>query len=67
MRVRWQVIAVYLLTDIALDLTIFRLFPIRDAGDPLPWWVLTGVAGSVWVHALLLVYLIGTLVRTPAA
>ena len=65
MRVRWQVIAVYLLTDIALDLTIFRLFPIRDAGDPLPWWVLTGVAGSVWVHALLLVYLIGTLVRTP--
>ncbi|ETA08157.1 MULTISPECIES: membrane protein [Gordonia] len=65
MRVRWQVIAVYLLTDIALDLTIFRLFPIRDAGDPLPWWVLTGVAGSVWVHAVLLVYLIGTLARTP--
>ncbi|VFA89066.1 Predicted integral membrane protein [Gordonia paraffinivorans] len=64
MRVRWQVIVIYLATDVALDLTIFRLFPIRDAGDPLPWWILTGVAGSVWVHAALLVYLIATLART---
>ncbi|EON30744.1 hypothetical protein GTC6_21060 [Gordonia terrae C-6] len=65
MKVRWPVILAYLLTDLALDLTIFRLFPIRDAGDPLPWWIVTGVAGSVWVHAVLLVYLIVTLVGTP--
>ena len=43
MKVRWSVILTYLLTDLALDLTIFRLFPIRDAGDPLPWWIVTGV------------------------
>ncbi|MEO9329491.1 hypothetical protein [Gordonia aurantiaca] len=65
MRVRWQVIVAYLVTDVALDLTIFRLFPIRDAGDPLPWWILTGVAGSVWVHAALLAYLIATFASTP--
>ncbi|MDF6099530.1 hypothetical protein [Gordonia hongkongensis] len=65
MKVRWPVILTYLLTDLALDLTIFRLFPIRDAGDPLPWWIVTGVAGSVWVHAALLAYLIVTLPRTP--
>ncbi|WP_439030765.1 hypothetical protein [Gordonia terrae] len=65
MKVRWPVIVAYLLADVALDLTIFRLFPIRDAGDPLPWWILTGVAGSVWVHAALLAYLIFSFVGTP--
>ncbi|OUC77959.1 hypothetical protein [Gordonia lacunae] len=65
MKVRWPVILTYLLADLALDLTIFRLFPIRDAGDPLPWWIVTGVAGSVWVHAVLLAYLIVAFVRTP--
>ncbi|MCR5977996.1 hypothetical protein GDN83_09680 [Gordonia jinghuaiqii] len=65
MKVRWPVIVTYLLTDLALDLTIFRLFPIRDAGDPLPWWILTGVAGSVWVHAILLAYLIVSFIGTP--
>jgi uncharacterized membrane protein len=65
MKVRWPVILTYLLADLALDLTIFRLFPIRDAGDPLPWWIVTGVAGSVWVHAVLLAYLIVTFVGTP--
>ncbi|MFE0750107.1 hypothetical protein [Gordonia sp. NPDC058843] len=65
MNVRRSVILTYLLADLALDLTIFRLFPIRDAGDPLPWWIITGVAGSVWVHAALLAYLIVTLAGTP--
>ncbi|GAB93552.1 hypothetical protein GORHZ_228_00040 [Gordonia rhizosphera NBRC 16068] len=65
LRVRWPVIVAYLAADLALDLTIFRLFGIYTSGSPMKWWVITGVNVGVWVHAVLLVYLIVAFVRAP--
>ena len=55
----------YLLADLALDLTIFRLFGILNdpAHPPMKWWVIGGVNFGVWVHAVLLVYLIFAFVK----
>ena len=65
LKVRWPVIVAYLAADVALDLTIFRLFGIYTSGSPMQWWVITGVNVGVWVHAALLAYLIVAFVRTP--
>lgn len=65
LRVPWPVIFAYLAADLALDLTIFRLFGIYSSGSPMQWWVITGVNVGVWVHALLLFYGILGFVRTP--
>ncbi|AZG46695.1 hypothetical protein [Gordonia insulae] len=65
LQVRWPVIAAYLAADLALDLTIFRLFGIYTSGSPMQWWVITGVNVGVWVHAVLLAYLIVAFVRAP--
>ncbi|QTI69425.1 hypothetical protein [Gordonia polyisoprenivorans] len=71
LRVRWPVIVAYLIADFILDTTIFRLFGIYVSGEPMKWWVMTGVNVGVWVHAVLLVYLIGAFVsaglREPLA
>ncbi|OZC32923.1 hypothetical protein [Gordonia polyisoprenivorans] len=71
LRVRWPVIVAYLLADFILDTTIFRLFGIYVSGEPMKWWVMAGVNVGVWVHAVLLVYLIGAFVsaglREPLA
>ena len=56
LRVPWQAIAVYLVTDVILDLTIFRLFGIMNSGAPMSWWVMGGVNLGVWAHFFLLAY-----------
>ncbi|RPA64812.1 hypothetical protein EF294_06795 [Gordonia oryzae] len=71
LRVRWPVIVTYLIADFILDTTIFRLFGIYVSGEPMKWWVMAGVNLGVWVHAVVLVYLIGAFVsaglREPLA
>lgn len=64
LNVRWTVIAAYLATDLILDIAIFRYIGFINSGWP-SWVTIGGVAGSVWVHAVLLVVLIVTFVRTP--
>ncbi|MGC4935311.1 hypothetical protein ACLQ3C_16710 [Gordonia sp. DT30] len=63
LRIRWPVIVAYLIADFILDTTIFRLFGIYVSGAPMKWWVIGGVNLGVWVHAVLLVYLIVAFVR----
>ncbi len=65
LNIRWQVIVAYLVADLALDLTIFRLFGILNdpSNPPMKWWVIGGVNFGVWVHAVLLVYLIFAFVK----
>ncbi|QKT08706.1 DUF2029 domain-containing protein [Gordonia sp. X0973] len=65
LNIRWQVIALYLVADLSLDLTIFRLFGIINdpSHPPMKWWVIGGVNFGVWVHAVLLVYLIFAFVK----
>ncbi|MAU83440.1 MAG: hypothetical protein CME34_16555 [Gordonia sp.] len=65
LQVRWPVIAAYLIADFILDTTIFRLFGIYTSGSPMKWWVITGVNVGVWVHAVVLAYLIVAFVRAP--
>ena len=65
LKIRWPVIVAYLLADLSLDLTIFRLFGIINdpSHPPMKWWVIGGVNFGVWVHAVLLVYLIFAFVK----
>ncbi|MFT3901312.1 MAG: hypothetical protein QM728_13850 [Gordonia sp. (in: high G+C Gram-positive bacteria)] len=65
LKIRWPVIVAYLVADLALDLTIFRLFGIinNPAHPPMKWWVIGGVNLGVWVHAALLIYLIFAFVK----
>ena len=65
LQVRWQVIAAYLIADVILDTTIFRLFGIYTSKSPMQWWVITGVNVGVWVHAMCLAYLIVAFARAP--
>ncbi|MBJ7290991.1 hypothetical protein [Williamsia sp.] len=65
LRVAWPIIVLYLLADLSLDLTIFRLFGIYTSGSPMKWWVMGGVQFGVWTHALLLAILIFAFVRAP--
>ncbi|GAA2059520.1 hypothetical protein [Williamsia deligens] len=65
LQVRWQLIAVYLIGDLALDLTIFRLFGIYTSGEPMKWWVMTGVNIGVWSHMVVLAVLLVAFVRAP--
>ena len=65
LRIRWPVIAAYLIADFVLDTTIFRLFGIYTSGSDMKWWVIGGVNFGVWVHAVVLTYLIFTFVKTP--
>ena len=65
LRVAWPIIALYLLADLSLDLTIFRLFGIYTSGSPMKWWVMGGVQFGVWTHALLLAILVFAFVRAP--
>lgn len=65
MRVRWSVMAIYLVTDFILDVTIFRLFGIINSGGPMKWWVIGGVNLAVWVHVIALAYFVITAARMP--
>ncbi|MCX6471265.1 MAG: hypothetical protein NTW76_18410 [Corynebacteriales bacterium] len=65
LRVAWPIIALYLLADLSLDLTIFRLFGIYTSGSPMKWWVMGGVQFGVWTHAVLLAILMVAFVRAP--
>lgn len=56
LRVPWPAIAAYLITDVALDLTIFRMFNLMNANDNMKWWVMGGVLLGVWGHFFLLIY-----------
>ncbi|MBA4021190.1 MAG: hypothetical protein C0482_02395 [Gordonia sp.] len=58
LKVDWRVILLYLIGDLALDLTIFRMFGILARGDDMTWWVMGGVQLGVWSHALCLAFLI---------
>ncbi|NMO03484.1 hypothetical protein HH308_19910 [Gordonia sp. TBRC 11910] len=58
LQIRWQVIGVYIVANLVLDMTIFRLFGIMNSGAPMKWWVIGGVNFGVWVQSILLVYLI---------
>ncbi|MFT4127109.1 MAG: hypothetical protein QM662_12890 [Gordonia sp. (in: high G+C Gram-positive bacteria)] len=63
LRIPWPVIVAYLIADLSLDLTIFRLFGIITSGAPMKWWVMGGVNLGVWVHAVTLAYLLVGFVR----
>lgn len=71
LRVPWGAIALYLVSDVILDLTIFRMFGILNSGAEMKWWVMGGVNVGVWVHAILLAYFLLTAnrmeVREPLA
>lgn len=56
LRVRWWLIALYLLADLVLDLTIFHL--LLNYSATTRTWVLVGVNFGVWVHAIVLLVLI---------
>ncbi|MBM7368803.1 GNAT family N-acetyltransferase [Gordonia hydrophobica] len=56
LRVRWPIIALYLLADTVLDLTIFHL--LLNYSPTTHAWVIGGVVFGVWTHAVLLVVLI---------
>jgi RimJ/RimL family protein N-acetyltransferase len=65
LRVRWWIIAAYLLTDVLLDISIFRLMGYMHHPASAPWQDSVGVSVSVWVHAAILVALIVGFVRMP--
>lgn len=65
LKVDWRIIVVYLIGDLALDLTIFRMFGILTRGDDMVWWVMGGVQLGVWSHALCLAILIYHFVGRP--
>ncbi|HQV18342.1 MAG TPA: hypothetical protein PLC22_08480 [Gordonia sp. (in: high G+C Gram-positive bacteria)] len=65
LQIRWPVIVAYLIADFVLDVTIFRLFGIYTSGSDMKWWVIGGVNFGVWVHAVVLTYLIFTFVKSP--
>ena len=56
LRVRWWLIALYLVADTVLDLTIFHL--LLEYSSSTRTWVLAGVNFGVWAHALVLLVLI---------
>ncbi|WP_347958045.1 GNAT family N-acetyltransferase [Gordonia aichiensis] len=56
LRVRWWLIALYLVADSVLDLTIFHLLMNYSATTRA--WVLAGVNFGVWAHAVVLAVLI---------
>ncbi|EGD54501.1 GNAT family N-acetyltransferase [Gordonia neofelifaecis] len=56
LRIRWWIIALYLVGDAVLDLTIFHLLMNYSATTRA--WVTAGVNFGVWTHAVLLVALI---------
>lgn len=65
LAVDWRIIVLYLIGDITLDLTIFRMFGILTRGDDMTWWVMGGVQFGVWSHALCLLILIYHFVGAP--
>ncbi len=65
LQIRWPVIVAYLVADFVLDTTIFRLFGIYTSGSDMKWWVVGGVNFGVWVHAVVLSYLIFAFVKSP--
>ncbi len=65
LRVPWAAVAAYLVTDVILDLTIFRLFGIMNSGAPMKWWVIGGVNLAVWTHFVLLAYFLWAAIRMP--
>ena len=58
LQIRWQVVGLYIVANLILDMTIFRLFGIMNSGADMKWWVIGGVNFGVWVQSILLVYLI---------
>lgn len=56
LRVRWWVIALYLVGDLVLDLTIFHLLMEKSA--MVRAWVVAGVNFGVWTHAIILAALV---------
>jgi uncharacterized membrane protein len=65
LKVDWRLVALYLVGDLALDLTIFRMFGILTRGDDMDWWVMGGVQLGVWSHALCLAILIYHFIGRP--
>ncbi|GAA4757996.1 hypothetical protein GCM10023217_32890 [Gordonia alkaliphila] len=63
LRVPWPAIAVYLVTDVTLDLSIFRMFGYLATNRPTPWYIDAGVQLGVWCHAILLAYFLVTAAR----
>ncbi|ALG86396.1 GNAT family N-acetyltransferase [Gordonia phthalatica] len=56
LRVRWWLIALYLVADTVLDLTIFHL--LLNYSPTTHGWVIAGVNIGVWTHAVILLVLI---------
>jgi hypothetical protein len=65
LKVDWRLMVVYLIGDLALDLTIFRMFGYLTRGEPTVWWVDAGVQFGVWSHVLCLPILIYHFVGRP--
>jgi hypothetical protein len=65
LKVDWRIIVVYLVGDLTLDLTIFRMFGYLTRGEPTVWWVDAGVQFGVWSHVLCLAILIYHFVDRP--
>ncbi|MGK9269524.1 hypothetical protein KXR83_00850 [Williamsia muralis] len=69
LKVDWRLVALYLVGDLALDLTIFRMFGYLTRGEPTVWWVDAGVQFGVWSHvfclAILIYHFVGRPLRVP--
>ena len=65
LRVPWQLIASYLVADVALDLSVFRMLGMSHGEASAPQWITGMVIASTWAQALLLAVLIVSFVRAP--
>ncbi|WOC12329.1 GNAT family N-acetyltransferase [Gordonia sp. MP11Mi] len=66
LRVRAPLIIAYLVADVALDLSVFRMLGMSSRVDGRNWQWATGVvAASTWVQAVLLAVLIVSFVSSP--
>ncbi|GEE00730.1 hypothetical protein nbrc107696_11760 [Gordonia spumicola] len=65
LRVRWFVIAAYLIADWVLDVSVFKLMAFTHDTSLAPLKDQVGVMVGVWVHALILVAMIVVFVSAP--
>ncbi|MGB6123881.1 MAG: GNAT family N-acetyltransferase [Gordonia sp. (in: high G+C Gram-positive bacteria)] len=56
LRVRWWLIALYLLGDLLLDITVFHLM--MEQSSLTKTWVTVGLNVAVWSHAIILAILV---------
>ncbi|MFC3242758.1 hypothetical protein ACFOJ6_10830 [Gordonia humi] len=54
LTVRWQLIAVYLIADVAMDLSVFRFLGMAHSADRDAAWSIWVVGATSWIHVVCL-------------